>query len=66
MTAHPTGPQTSPVHDVADPRPSTQEHYDQQRRRGGRNSPRDDIGPNPARHDGRPKPRATNVETQAE
>lgn len=62
MTAHPTGPDTSPTRDVADPHPSTEEHYDQQRRPGGANPPSDDIGPNPARHDGKPRPKPRNAE----
>lgn len=65
MTSHRTGPDTSSLNDVADPHPSTEEHYDRQRRPGGANPPRGDIGPNPARHDGHPKPKPENAESSA-
>lgn len=51
---HATGRGTAPAHDVADPHPAAEEHYDRERRPGGANPPRKDIGPNPDRHDGRP------------
>ena len=45
-----------------DPHPSNEEHYDRQTRPGGAKSPRDDIGTNPAVHDGHPQKRPANVE----
>lgn len=62
MSAHPTGPGTSKSKDVADPHPSTEEHYQKQSEPGGANPPKKDIGPNPGAHDGHPRPRPVNVE----
>jgi hypothetical protein len=64
MTAHKTRSDTTPINEVADPHPSTEEHYERQRRPGGANPPRDDIGPNPAKHDGHSQPKPKNVESE--
>lgn len=42
---------------VSDPHPDNEEHYRQQRRPGGSNPPRKDIGPNDAVHDGKAPPK---------
>jgi hypothetical protein len=63
-----TGPGTSPdpTKDVQDPHPSDEEHPYREKRPGGANPPSDvtmgsdDIGPNPARHDGKARPRPQN------
>ncbi|WIJ24721.1 hypothetical protein [Devosia sp. RR2S18] len=48
-----TGPGTAPPKlDVADPHPSNEEHYDRQRRPGGDDAPRNDLGPNDGIHNG--------------
>lgn len=47
-----TGP-----HEVADPHPSNEEHYDRQKIPGGAHPPKDDLGPNDAIHDGKPQKR---------
>lgn len=49
----PTGSKTGP-HDVADPHPSNEEHYDRQEHPGGATPPKRDLGPNNAIHDGTP------------
>ena len=60
----PTGPGTAPPkRDVADPHPANEDHYDRQEKPGGANPPRDDIGPNSGKHDGKAKPPPRNVET---
>ena len=62
-----TGEGTAPLErDVADPHPSDEEHPYRERHPGGahpRNEDRD-IGPNSAAHDGTPKPRPRNAETE--
>jgi hypothetical protein len=58
----PTGEGTSKINDVADPHPSDEEHYDQIPHPGGAPAVGKDIGPNPAAHDGTPKPRPKNIE----
>lgn len=50
---------------VADPHPSTEEHYNRIARPGGANPPRDDTARIAvASHDGGPEPRPENVETE--
>jgi hypothetical protein len=60
----PTGSNTSKTHDVADPHPATEQHYDRQERPGGANPPRKDIGPNSGKHDGKAPPKPRNVEDE--
>jgi hypothetical protein len=62
--ALPTGSGTSAANDVADPHPSTEEHYDRIRRPGGANPPKKDLGPNPSIHNGKPEKRPRNAETE--
>lgn len=45
-----------------DPHPSNEEPYDRQERPGGTRPPRDDIGTNPAVHDGHKQKRPDNAE----
>lgn len=57
----PTGESTAGKNDVADPHPSTEEHYDKIPRPGGTKPPKaPDIGPNSYAHDGKPPPRPKN------
>lgn len=59
----PTGPGTAPPErDVADPHPANEDRYDRQKKPSGANPPRDDIGPNSGKHDGKAKPLPRNVE----
>ncbi len=54
----PTGEGTAPTdRDVADPHPSDEAHYDRKEKPGGTNPPCNDIGPNPYKHDGTPRPK---------
>lgn len=39
----------------ADPHPANEEHGDRQRHPGGAHPPKNDLGPNPAIHDGEPR-----------
>jgi hypothetical protein len=48
----PTGAGTAKSNDVSDPHPSNEEHYDRQKRPGGANPPKKDLGPNDAIHEG--------------
>ena len=58
--AYQTGPGTAPPNlDVADPHPSDEEP--EPPHPGGVHSPKDDIGPNDAIHDGTPPPRPHNA-----
>lgn len=52
----PTGSGTGP-HDVADPHPANEEHYDREQNPGGADPPNKDLGPNDAIHDGKPQKR---------
>lgn len=57
----PTGEGTAPKNDVADPHPSTEEHYDQIERPGGARAPKgSDVGANSYAHDGKAAPRPKN------
>lgn len=57
----PTGEQPGISNDVADPHPSTEEHYDQIPSPGGDTAhEHDDIGPNSYIHDGKAAPRPKN------
>ena len=60
----PTGEGTSKTNDVADPHPANEEKYDRIRHPGGANPPKNDLGPNPAIHDGTAPPRPDNAETK--
>jgi hypothetical protein len=60
----PTGSGTSPTRDVSDPHPANEEHYDRQKHPGGARPPKQHIGPNDAKHDGRPAPRPRNAENE--
>ena len=65
----PTGANTSPdpANEVQDPHPADEEHPYREKRPGGANPPsdvpigNDDIGPNPAVHDGTAPPRPHNA-----
>ena len=57
-----TGAGTSTTNDVADPHPSTEQHYDRIKGPGGANPPKKDLGPNPSIHNGTAPPRPKNVE----
>jgi hypothetical protein len=57
----PTGVRTARKNDVADPHPSTEEHYDQIERPGGVKPPKgSDTGVNSYAHDGKAPPRPKN------
>lgn len=47
----------SAIDKATDPHKATEEHYDQQRRPGGANPPKNDIGPNSGTHDGKAPPK---------
>jgi hypothetical protein len=47
-------PNASAGERVEDPHPSNEEHYNRERRPGGANPPKKDLGPNPHIHTGKP------------
>jgi hypothetical protein len=60
----PTGPGTSSTNDVADPHPSDEEHYDLIKSPGGAKTPKGkEVGIELGRHDGKPRRRPRNAET---
>jgi hypothetical protein len=59
-----TGTGTSDQNDVADPHPSTEEHYDRVRHPGGAHPPRKDLSTSVGRHDGSAPPPPDNADNR--